>query len=158
MFNTCEYSDWGCKCAAQRTIASCFNNCPDDGGRAAQEGQVTVYCNAAMRVQEEKSIAASVSQKIQEVAKKSTTVPAAGKAVPSDVESGARSGGTMNGSAVPSTVHVALDATQSLGKVDRANQGSAAIAMDNSAALLRGVNGPAGVFAALLVGMVVMIG
>ncbi|KAJ2508933.1 hypothetical protein IWW47_000330 [Coemansia sp. RSA 2052] len=111
-----------------------------------------------MRVQEEKSIAASVSQKTQAVAKKSTAVPAAAKAVPSDVESGVMSGGTTNGSAAPSIAHEALDATQSLGKVDRANQGSAAIAMDNSAALLRGVNGPAGVFAALFVGIVVLLG
>ncbi|KAJ1733185.1 hypothetical protein LPJ61_001680 [Coemansia biformis] len=43
----CSYSDWACKCQAQRSIAGCFLNCPSDGGRTAHEGQVIVFCNAA---------------------------------------------------------------------------------------------------------------
>ncbi|KAJ2618961.1 hypothetical protein H4R22_005451, partial [Coemansia sp. RSA 1290] len=49
----CSYSDWACKCQAQKSIAGCFSNCPSDNARAAHEGQVTVFCNAAKRAQEE---------------------------------------------------------------------------------------------------------
>ncbi|KAJ2907494.1 hypothetical protein GGI21_003833, partial [Coemansia aciculifera] len=131
MFNTCAYSDWSCKCAAQRTIASCFNNCPDDGGRAAQDGQVTVYCNAAMRVEEEKSASQS-----QAAAKTSTAAaPKTAKAVPSAVGTGA-----TNGNVEASVAQPALAATQSLGKVDRAIKGSSATAAVDNSATLRGVS------------------
>ncbi|KAJ2346178.1 hypothetical protein IWW50_005513 [Coemansia erecta] len=49
----CSYSDWACKCQAQQAISGCYNNCPSDQGRPAQEGQVTVFCNAAKRVKED---------------------------------------------------------------------------------------------------------
>ncbi|PIA12878.1 hypothetical protein COEREDRAFT_89997 [Coemansia reversa NRRL 1564] len=49
----CSYSDWECKCQAQKSIAGCFNNCPTDNARAANEGQIDVFCNAAMRAKEE---------------------------------------------------------------------------------------------------------
>ncbi|KAJ2831899.1 hypothetical protein GGI24_001426 [Coemansia furcata] len=149
MFNTCAYSDWGCKCAAQRTIASCFNNCPDDDGRVAQEGQIKVYCNAAMRVEEEKSVIASQSQ----AARASTVAPAKAKVVPRSVEAGPNSVEVeANGSAAPTMAQAALGTTQSLGKVDRANQGSMAIAVDNSAAL-RGVSSLVGVVVVSLAGI-----
>ncbi|KAJ1807899.1 hypothetical protein LPJ56_004824 [Coemansia sp. RSA 2599] len=54
-FTACSYSDWACKCQAQKALVQCYNNCPGDDARAAQEGQVTVYCNAAMREEEQKS-------------------------------------------------------------------------------------------------------
>ncbi|KAJ2780557.1 hypothetical protein H4R18_003386 [Coemansia javaensis] len=53
MLAMCSYSDWACKCQAQRTIAGCFANCPDDGARAGHEGQVTVFCSAARSKQQE---------------------------------------------------------------------------------------------------------
>ncbi|KAJ1858357.1 hypothetical protein LPJ76_001020 [Coemansia sp. RSA 638] len=49
----CSYSDWACKCQAQQALVGCFNNCPSDQARAANEGQVTVFCNAAKRTKEE---------------------------------------------------------------------------------------------------------
>ncbi|KAJ1760066.1 hypothetical protein LPJ77_003435 [Coemansia sp. RSA 2523] len=49
----CSYSDWACKCQAQQALVGCFNNCPSDQARAANESQVTVYCNAAKRTKEE---------------------------------------------------------------------------------------------------------
>ncbi|KAI8319484.1 hypothetical protein GQ54DRAFT_299306 [Martensiomyces pterosporus] len=55
VLNTCPYSDWACKCQAQMAIASCFNNCPGDPLRPAQDGQVLVFCNAARHAEEEKS-------------------------------------------------------------------------------------------------------
>ncbi|KAJ2067244.1 hypothetical protein IW146_001034 [Coemansia sp. RSA 922] len=143
MFNSCAYSDWGCKCAAQRTIASCFNNCPDDDGRIAQEGQVKVYCNAAMRDEEQKLLVASQSQ----AAKTSTAAPAKAKAVPSSVEVVSSVAETVEkGSAALTMTQAALGTTQSLGKVDRANHGSMTIAVDNSA-VLRGVSNLVAVFA-----------
>ncbi|KAJ2863139.1 hypothetical protein GGH94_003803 [Coemansia aciculifera] len=148
MFNSCAYSDWGCKCAAQRTIASCFNNCPDDDGRVAQEGQVKVYCNAAMRVEEEKSVVASQSQ----AARTSIAAPARAKAVPSLVEVGEKVGAEEKGSAALTMAQAALGTTQSLAKVDRANQGSMTIAVDNSA-VLRGVSNLVAVVAVSVVGM-----
>ncbi|KAJ1882197.1 hypothetical protein H4R99_001512 [Coemansia sp. RSA 1722] len=54
-FTACSYSDWACKCQAQKALVQCYNNCPGDDARASQEGQVTVYCNAAMREEEQKS-------------------------------------------------------------------------------------------------------
>ncbi|KAJ2053885.1 hypothetical protein H4S04_000388 [Coemansia sp. S16] len=135
--------DWGCKCAAQRTIASCFNNCPDDDGRIAQEGQVKVYCNAAMRDEEQKLLVASQSQ----AAKTSTAAPARAKAVPSSVEVVSSVAETVEkGSAALTMAQAALGTTQSLGKVDRANHGSMTIAVDNSA-VLRGVSNLFAVFA-----------
>ncbi|KAJ2116880.1 hypothetical protein IW146_001185 [Coemansia sp. RSA 922] len=143
MFNSCAYSDWGCKCAAQRTIASCFNNCPDDDGRIAQEGQVKVYCNAAMRDEEQKLLVASQGQ----AAKTSTAAPARAKAVPSSVEVVSSVAETVEkGSAALTMAQAALGTTQSLGKVDRANHGSMTIAVDNSA-VLRGVSNLFAVFA-----------
>ncbi|KAJ1989233.1 hypothetical protein GGI25_005030 [Coemansia spiralis] len=55
VFSMCSYSDWACKCQAQKALAGCFNNCPSDDARAAHEGQITVFCNAAKREEEEKS-------------------------------------------------------------------------------------------------------
>ncbi|KAJ2503611.1 hypothetical protein GGH96_000171 [Coemansia sp. RSA 1972] len=49
----CSYSDWACKCQAQQALVGCFNNCPSDQARAANEGQVTVFCNAAKRTKED---------------------------------------------------------------------------------------------------------
>ncbi|KAJ1808337.1 hypothetical protein LPJ56_004727 [Coemansia sp. RSA 2599] len=70
-FTACSYSDWACKCQAQKALVQCYNNCPGDDARAAQEGQVTVYCNAAMREEEQKS---------SSLAKASSSSSATGKA------------------------------------------------------------------------------
>ncbi|KAJ2609432.1 Phospholipase D1 [Coemansia sp. RSA 1365] len=59
----CSYSDWECKCQAQKSIAGCFNNCPSDNARAANEGQIDVFCNAAMRAKEEEDKKKSTSIK-----------------------------------------------------------------------------------------------
>ncbi|KAJ1643877.1 Phospholipase D1 [Coemansia asiatica] len=67
-FTACSYSDWACKCQAQKALVQCYNNCPGDDARAAQEGQVTVYCNAAMREEEQKSRASSSTAKHKETA------------------------------------------------------------------------------------------
>ncbi|KAJ2850241.1 hypothetical protein IWW36_002037 [Coemansia brasiliensis] len=58
----CSYSDWACKCQAQKSIAGCFSNCPSDEARSAHEGQVTVFCNAAKRAQEEEEKSKSSSK------------------------------------------------------------------------------------------------
>ncbi|KAJ2659203.1 hypothetical protein IWW48_003639 [Coemansia sp. RSA 1200] len=55
VFSMCSYADWGCKCSAQKAIAGCFNNCPMDEAKPSHEGQITVFCNAAMREEEQKS-------------------------------------------------------------------------------------------------------
>ncbi|KAJ2782971.1 hypothetical protein GGI15_002746 [Coemansia interrupta] len=60
-FSACAYSDWACKCQAQKAVVMCYNNCPGHDARAAQEGQVTVFCNAAMREEEQKSLSQSKS-------------------------------------------------------------------------------------------------
>ncbi|KAJ1834049.1 hypothetical protein LPJ70_006367 [Coemansia sp. RSA 2708] len=64
----CSYSDWACKCQAQQSIAGCFNNCPSDEARAANEGQVTVFCNAAMRAKEEDEKSSSKAAKTRTTA------------------------------------------------------------------------------------------
>ncbi|KAJ2554392.1 hypothetical protein EV175_002596 [Coemansia sp. RSA 1933] len=55
VFSMCSYSDWACKCSAQKAVAGCFNNCPIDEAKSSHEGQVIVFCNAAMREEEEKA-------------------------------------------------------------------------------------------------------
>ncbi|KAJ2077922.1 Phospholipase D1 [Coemansia sp. RSA 988] len=60
----CSYSDWECKCQAQKGIAGCFNNCPSDNARAASEGQIDVYCGAAKRAKEEEEKKASKTAKL----------------------------------------------------------------------------------------------
>ncbi|KAJ1958280.1 hypothetical protein EC988_000395 [Linderina pennispora] len=63
MLGACAYSDWACKCEAQKTIVSCFNSCPGDETRTAQEGQVKVFCNASKSVSTSASAMASSSIK-----------------------------------------------------------------------------------------------
>ncbi|KAJ1801006.1 hypothetical protein LPJ59_000639 [Coemansia sp. RSA 2399] len=61
VFSMCSYSDWACKCSAQKAIAGCFNNCPMDDSKSSYEGQIIVFCNAALREEEEKSKSAALS-------------------------------------------------------------------------------------------------
>ncbi|KAJ1662681.1 hypothetical protein IW140_005564 [Coemansia sp. RSA 1813] len=68
VFNMCAYGDWACKCSAQKAVAGCFNNCPMDEAKSAHEGQITVFCNAAMREEEEKSKSAASKTGIKTVA------------------------------------------------------------------------------------------
>ncbi|KAJ1898957.1 hypothetical protein LPJ66_002422 [Kickxella alabastrina] len=82
MFDQCEYSDWACKCQAQTSLVSCYNNCPDDQGRIGPEAQVALYCNAAIRVQEAKAAASST--------KLSVTASPAGSSRPEQPATAAR--------------------------------------------------------------------
>ncbi|KAJ2160181.1 hypothetical protein GGF46_002443 [Coemansia sp. RSA 552] len=59
----CSYSDWECKCQAQKSIAGCFGNCPSDQARPSHEGQVGVFCDAAKRVKEEEDKSKSKTSK-----------------------------------------------------------------------------------------------
>lgn len=52
MLSMCSYSDWDCKCQAQKSIVQCYLNCPDDGGKAGQDGQAIIFCDAARRTRE----------------------------------------------------------------------------------------------------------
>ncbi|KAJ2867214.1 hypothetical protein GGI22_001117 [Coemansia erecta] len=61
VFSMCSYSDWACKCSAQKAVAGCFNNCPMDDAKSSYESQIIVFCNAALREEEEKSKSAALS-------------------------------------------------------------------------------------------------
>ncbi|KAJ2722349.1 Phospholipase D1 [Coemansia sp. Benny D115] len=71
MFSMCAYSDWTCKCQAQKSLASCYGNCPDDQGRSAAEGQIAVYCNAVLREEEAKSAKETSKSSSLKMSKKS---------------------------------------------------------------------------------------
>ncbi|KAH7011767.1 hypothetical protein EDB80DRAFT_712704 [Ilyonectria destructans] len=40
----CGSTDYGCLCAAYQSIATCYNNCPNDPRGASAQNQVTVNC------------------------------------------------------------------------------------------------------------------
>ncbi|KAH8699763.1 hypothetical protein BGZ61DRAFT_451275 [Ilyonectria robusta] len=40
----CDSTDYGCLCAAYQSIATCYNNCPNDPRGASAQNQVTVNC------------------------------------------------------------------------------------------------------------------
>ncbi|KAJ1951515.1 hypothetical protein FBU59_000107 [Linderina macrospora] len=88
MLGACAYSDWACKCEAQKTIVSCFNTCPGDETRAAQEGQVKVFCNASKpasssssAAKKAKSSAVNKSSENADSAKPTASVEDSGKKV-----------------------------------------------------------------------------
>ncbi|KAJ2523312.1 hypothetical protein H4217_000173 [Coemansia sp. RSA 1939] len=76
VFSMCSYADWGCKCSAQKAIAGCFNNCPMDEAKPSHEGQIIVFCNAAMREEEQKS-KSSAKNDAKPTASASSAKPAA---------------------------------------------------------------------------------
>ncbi|KAL3480091.1 hypothetical protein BJX99DRAFT_221249 [Aspergillus californicus] len=45
--DSCSPNDWGCLCEQTNNLLTCYNNCPEDGGRNGVQQQKLSYCNAA---------------------------------------------------------------------------------------------------------------
>ncbi|KAN0084663.1 hypothetical protein V8E54_001130 [Elaphomyces granulatus] len=43
----CTANDWSCLCTQSTNVLTCYNNCPNDPGKAAAQSVVTANCNAA---------------------------------------------------------------------------------------------------------------
>ncbi|OXV12103.1 hypothetical protein Egran_00134 [Elaphomyces granulatus] len=46
-FQACTANDWSCLCTQSTNVLTCYNNCPNDPGKAAAQSVVTANCNAA---------------------------------------------------------------------------------------------------------------
>ncbi|GAB7361554.1 hypothetical protein MBLNU230_g1607t1 [Neophaeotheca triangularis] len=45
--NNCEPNDWDCMCENQELVVRCYNDCPSDPRRSAEESKQVQYCDAA---------------------------------------------------------------------------------------------------------------
>ncbi|CBF87688.1 hypothetical protein AN1338.2 [Aspergillus nidulans FGSC A4] len=45
--DACGANEWRCLCDETTSLLTCYDNCPDDGGRNGVAQQRTSYCNAA---------------------------------------------------------------------------------------------------------------
>ncbi|KAJ1651682.1 hypothetical protein IWQ61_007811 [Dispira simplex] len=44
-FNGCSFTDYSCRCNAQRAIADCYTNCPDEDDQIEAATMANIYCN-----------------------------------------------------------------------------------------------------------------
>ncbi|KAL3489814.1 hypothetical protein BJX62DRAFT_150408 [Aspergillus germanicus] len=45
--DNCGPNEWDCLCEQTNNLLTCYNNCPNDGGRNGVQQQKVSYCNAA---------------------------------------------------------------------------------------------------------------
>ncbi|OZJ07004.1 hypothetical protein BZG36_00204 [Bifiguratus adelaidae] len=108
--NACGATDYGCKCAAQKVILGCYDDCPDDetiqSQRPVQAAQVQIYCGqAGMDTSLPSGTAAPMS---------TTFVPFASSASPLQTASVHQQSASMSGSASASQSSSSTSAGASL--------------------------------------------
>ncbi|KAH6985843.1 hypothetical protein BKA56DRAFT_613264 [Ilyonectria sp. MPI-CAGE-AT-0026] len=106
----CGSTDYGCLCAAYQSIATCYNNCPNDPRGASAQNQVTVNCANA-------SIYSTTSKKSTKTAAAASGASETSTAAAADASATESSATAIQSSSPSATGNAAGDLARNTGGV-----------------------------------------